>query len=64
MQFCNHLLIIEMNQTNHIFLKCTISEFGEVVSVNNGFGFIQPYGEKEQAYYNHRDGSNNAVLNQ
>lgn len=26
--------------------------FGQVVSVNPGFGFIQPYEEKDQAYYN------------
>ena len=30
--------------------------FGQVVSVNNGFGFLQPYTEKDQAYYNQRDG--------
>ena len=30
--------------------------FGQVVSINQGFGFIQPYREKEQAYYNQRGG--------
>lgn len=30
-------------------------QFGQVVSVNAGFGFLQPYGEKEQAYYSQRD---------
>lgn len=29
--------------------------FGQIVSVNNGFGFLQPYNEKTQAYYAQRD---------
>ena len=29
--------------------------FGQIISINNGFGFLQPYEEKEQAYYNQRD---------
>jgi hypothetical protein len=36
--------------------------FGQVVSVNQGFGFIQPYREKEQAYYNQRGGKQSLLI--